>query len=55
MVVLACQNRAACAEADGRVQRLRTVVVQIEWPDVQRATRQIEAGGGRGFDPTCAL
>ena len=39
-----------CAQADGHVDRRRAVVKQIEWPDVDGAARQIDAGRRRRCD-----
>ena len=38
------------AQADGRVQGLRAFVKEIQRPDIERSTREIDAGGRRGDD-----
>ena len=43
-------ERRAGPEADGGVDRLRAGVKQVERPDVQRAAREIDAGGRGGLD-----
>ena len=39
------------AEADGRIQRERAIVKQVERPDVDGATRKIDPRRSGGNDP----
>src|SRR5688572_2474987 len=49
-VVISRRDSGARTEADRRVNRLRARVKEIERPDVERASREIDAGGSGGLD-----
>ena len=48
--VVAVRNRARSPKGDGRVDRLGTVVEQVERPDIKCPTRKIETSGCRRFN-----